>query len=428
MERRMEGWKQEMNTRRKQITAKTGLIFLAIMLLLTFFSNTINNLALPKVSYEAPTRGALLKEVTGTGKVEAQIIRDLYVRTSMKVTEVWVEVGERVQAGQILMALDTTELQTWFQDEQDRYAQKKLYLQKLMEAITPANLLSLEKAIESARYEWEKAQKSYELNKRLYDLGGIAPNVLAEAEVNLERAALEYEIAKNNKEKTISDLEIEIESTKLDLAIAERKIAELAKELTMETITAPCTGIITELNYTAGLTANPTLPLYKIADLSGGFKFTATVKISAAEYLEPGDQAEIYLNSLDDRVLRGQLKRITDDQQEIGIRKTVEIELAEVGLIGGESGTVEFKKRIGSFETLVPNSALGQDNEGYFVYLLKKREGPLGQEFYVEKVYVSIGDSDHIKTAVLSGITAVDQIVAESDKPLMDGSRVMIAE
>ncbi|KUO77121.1 MAG: RND transporter [Clostridia bacterium BRH_c25] len=415
------------NIKRKKLTGRATVIFLVIMFVLTFFSRTINNFTLPKVTYETPANGALIKEVTGTGSVEANITQELYVSSSMKVTGVAVEVGDGVKQGQTLMTLDTSDIESQLEDEQDKYAQKKLQLEELMEAGSPESLMSLDKAVQVARQNVDKAQKNYDSSKVLFEAGAITSISLADAEADLENAKLDYEIAKNNKDKAVNANKRDIESTKLDISMAERKIAELTKEMNMSIVTAPCDGVVTELYYSEGMTANASQPLYRIADTTEGFQFVATVNTSAAAYLESGDGAEITINSLNDKMIQGKVKQIRDNQQQIGVKKDVVIDIPTNGLVGGESGTADFKKNIGSYKTLVSNSAVGRDIIGYFVYVLKERKGPLGNEFYVQKVTVSIGDSDNTKTVVLSGINAMDKVISDSDKPLADGSPVMIA-
>ncbi|MFZ5965616.1 MAG: efflux RND transporter periplasmic adaptor subunit [Bacillota bacterium] len=428
MTKNMNAFDVDENIGRRKITGRAIVTFLAIMLLLTFFSKTINNFTLPKVTYETPGSGALIKEAAGTGNVEAKIIHDLYVRTNMKVTGVMVDVGDTVKKGQVLLTLDTTDIENQLKDEQAKYAQKKLDIEKLIEASSPDNLLSLEKAVQIARQSVDKAQRNYDSSVALYEAGAISSNEMADAKPNLDNAKMDYEIAKNNRDKIVNDYKRDIESTKLDIDMAARKIAELTEEMDMGEVTSPCDGVVTELYYTEGMTANTSQPLYRIADTSGGFQFVAIVNISAAEYLGPGDAAEISINALNGRTIQGKVNQVKDNQQQIGVKKDVIIDIPPDGLIGGEIGTADIKKNIGSYNALVSNSAVGQDNDGYFVYVLKEKDGPLGNEFYVEKVSISIGDSDNTKTAVLSGITAADKVVSNSDKPLSDGSPVMLAD
>ena len=131
------------NIKRRKITGKAMGIFIAGMLVLTFFSKTINNFSLPKIRYETPVSGALIKEVTGTGNVEAKITRDLYVSSSMKVTDIKVDVGEAVKKGQTLLTLDTSNIENQLKNELDQYGKKKLQLEALMEAGLPESMMSL---------------------------------------------------------------------------------------------------------------------------------------------------------------------------------------------------------------------------------------------------------------------------------------------
>lgn len=458
---------EDANARRKKITGKAMIIFIAVMIGLTFFSNTINNLMLPKVLYEAPASGALIKEVTGNGNVEAKAFRDLYIDTAMKVTDVMVSAGDAVIKGQTLLTLDTEDLQSGLQDETDKLDQKKLALEKLVtagerlqitadklrltneelkEAGSPESILNLQKALQTAAQNLETAQRDADSSKSLYEAGSAAANDVTGTAMRLETAKLEYDIALRNIEQAKKDNtralennqnEIEsnlkemennqrdIESTKLDITMAERRITELREEMELGTVAAPCDGIIAEMYYSEGMMANASQPLYKIAETESGFEFMAVVDTSAAAYLEPGDKAEITISALDNRSIQGTVSQIKDNQQQIGVKKDVHIDIPSDGLIGGESGTAYVKKNIGSYDTLVSNSAIGQDNDGFFVYVLKEKNGPLGNEFYVEKVTVNIGDSDSLKTAVLSGLSLPDKVVSSSGKPLSDGSRVM---
>lgn len=430
------------NARRRKLTGKATLVFLAIMVLLTFFSNTINNFSLPKVSYETPSRGALIKEVTGTGSVKAKSEQDRYIQVSMRVTGVAVKVGDKVKQGQTLLTLDTSDIKSQLQDEQDKYAQLELNLDGLVQTGAPGNLLNMDKAIMTASQNLDKAQKNYAdckslyaKNRTLYESGSLTAKDLEDAKTSLDNAKLDYDtakidfdIAKSNKDKTISDNSRNIENTKLNMSMEARRISELKDQIKLGTIMAPCDGTVTELNFSEGTTANNSKPLYKIAEAKGGFQFTAVVDVSASDYLEPGDTAEITINSLNGRPIEGKVGQITDDENQIGVKKDVVIDVPPDGLIGGETGTADIRKNMGSYDTLVSNSAIGQDSDGYFVYVLNERRGPLGNELYVQRVTIAIGDSDNVKTAVTSGVSQRDNVISDSNKALTDGTRVMLAD
>ena len=85
------------------------MIFLIIMLILTFFSNTIMNYSLPEVAIQYIQSGTITSKVRGTGTVESSSLYNVKVAESRKVTSVEVKVGDTVQAGDIICYLDEME-------------------------------------------------------------------------------------------------------------------------------------------------------------------------------------------------------------------------------------------------------------------------------------------------------------------------------
>ena len=87
------------------------IIFVVIVLLLTFFSKTLYNLNLPSVSYTSPTYGSLKRVFTCETIAAAKTEYDLYAPSAQKVLEVLVSEGDFVQKDQTLILMDTTGLE-----------------------------------------------------------------------------------------------------------------------------------------------------------------------------------------------------------------------------------------------------------------------------------------------------------------------------
>ena len=85
------------------ITALVG--FLVVMLLLTFFSNTIMNNSLPQVRTRWPSQGTLSSSVTAEGPIEAIMEEVVESPGNRVVEEVFVQMGEEVEEGQPLLSL-----------------------------------------------------------------------------------------------------------------------------------------------------------------------------------------------------------------------------------------------------------------------------------------------------------------------------------
>ncbi len=89
------------------------IVFLLIMLVLTFFSNTIMNYSLPEVSAQYMSSGTIQAKVRGSGTVQAGDPYTVTAESSRKVAGVGVRNGDHVEKGDVLYLLqegDSTEL------------------------------------------------------------------------------------------------------------------------------------------------------------------------------------------------------------------------------------------------------------------------------------------------------------------------------
>ena len=86
-----------------------AIIFLAVMLVLTFFSNTIRNRALTEVATTAVTDGSIVAKVRGTGTVVANGITQVTAGRTVDIQSVMVKSGQDVNAGDVLFVLGAGE-------------------------------------------------------------------------------------------------------------------------------------------------------------------------------------------------------------------------------------------------------------------------------------------------------------------------------
>ena len=82
-----------------------AIIFLAVLLVLTFFSNTIMNRSLPEVATQGVTDGSIVARVRGTGTVVANSNTQVKMEKTRVIRSVLVKVGQQVQAGDVLFTL-----------------------------------------------------------------------------------------------------------------------------------------------------------------------------------------------------------------------------------------------------------------------------------------------------------------------------------
>lgn len=104
-----------MEHKRREWVKNAAIIFLVIMLVLTFFSNTIMNYSLPEVAAQYVSSGSLSEQIRGTATVEAAETYNVKINDTRVVKTVEVKQGDTVEKGQVLITLeegDSTQLET----------------------------------------------------------------------------------------------------------------------------------------------------------------------------------------------------------------------------------------------------------------------------------------------------------------------------
>lgn len=141
---------------KKDIIKNIAIVFLAVMLVLTFFSNTILNFSLPEVNAQYVSSGTINEKIRGTGIAEANNTYEVNISETRTIKSVNIKSGSTVKAGQSLFTLEDTESDE-LKEAQDSLDTMELEYQKaLLNDVLPdytANNLS----IQNAREDLQKA-------------------------------------------------------------------------------------------------------------------------------------------------------------------------------------------------------------------------------------------------------------------------------
>ena len=195
-----------------------AIIFLAVMLVLTFFSNTIMNRSLPEVTGQSVQSGSITTQVRGNGTIEAAETYEVMSADSRKVQSVPVSVGQEVKVGDTLVvqaAGDSQELeaaQKALEEAQLAYQQALIEAgktttgdreierarEKLQQAITTRDNTPVYTAEEVAIAEENVAYLTavlQEAKNELYAAGGYEAGAGSDALKSLKKAMDEAETA-----------------------------------------------------------------------------------------------------------------------------------------------------------------------------------------------------------------------------------------
>lgn len=141
---------EKVSPEKKRDTIKTILIvFLVILLALTFFSNTIMNRSLPEISTETAASGKLTERIRGSGLVEANQAYEVTADGARTIKSVDVKSGKEVKKGDVLFTVNAVDSDT-LEAEEKALEDLELTYQKALLA-EPLDYTKEDQAIRNAR-------------------------------------------------------------------------------------------------------------------------------------------------------------------------------------------------------------------------------------------------------------------------------------
>ena len=94
---------------RKEVIKNIAIVFLAVLLVLTFFSNTFMNYTLPQVSAVYVSQGTISEQIRGSGTVEAAESYEVKFDQTRTIKSVAVKTGQTINAGDTLFELEDSD-------------------------------------------------------------------------------------------------------------------------------------------------------------------------------------------------------------------------------------------------------------------------------------------------------------------------------
>ncbi|HPE38819.1 MAG TPA: hypothetical protein PK567_04935 [Bacillota bacterium] len=80
------------------------------------------------------------------------------------------------------------------------------------------------------------------------------------------------------------------------------------------------------------------------------------------------------------------------------------------------------------YDCVVPNSAIYEDDNGKFVYLMVTKSSPLGDRYIVKKKSVKVLATDGSVSALDASSVNGEYIITRSEKPLESGDQVRLED
>lgn len=249
------------------------------------------------------------------------------------------------------------------------------------------------------------------------------------ASVTAKQNELENLIITLNKSKqkdTITDKKdaLGIEAKKKALDKQQEKLDKLKKEVKSSEVKSKYSGVVSSIEVQPDATTTDGDPLAIIDLVDDGFTVEISVENDMIKKVRKGVEAEILNNYGGDKT--AVLSEIKNDPTNSKQKKLIFDVTGDVN--SGESLTLSIPCGSGTYDAIVPRSAVKEENGGYYVYTVRSKSTPLGNRYYAEKVSVNVEAKDTTSSAVSGGVSRGDYIITAASKPLTPGCQVRMKD
>ena len=219
----------ENSVRKREWVKTAAIIFLALLLVLTFFSKTIMNASLPEVAAQQAASGAINARIRGSGTVEASEVYNVTIKQTRKVASVLVKTGQEINVGDTMFVLEAEDSDELKQAETDLETLQQNYDKSLIEAGNTAAQENYD--VQKAREAYNEALAVYNQYTNVNAAQLTAAITAAENELtNLtaQSKAISEELKQLQTDKETIDADVTTQEAKVkEMEAAEDKYAEL---------------------------------------------------------------------------------------------------------------------------------------------------------------------------------------------------------
>lgn len=361
-----------------------------------------NNTSAVNVTVHKVTKNDINSEVSYTGEIKALEESDVAPKVSATIMELNYDIGDYVEAGDVLAVLDDT-------DYRLSYNQTLAAYNSAVSSLTQMKT-QLETAISSAQMEYNSALDNYNRQKVLFDAGAISKVTFESAETRLKNAELNLNSAKTNYNTTVGSNQASSQAA-VDSAKAALDIA--SNSLNNTRIVSPISGYVANRNGNVGQIASAGSPMFSIKN-SEVVNIEISVTESVIPYITTDTKAIINVETANAKNIEGLVSAVnTVKSPQTGMYTVrIKVDNKDENLKIGMMADVVLHTQTSENALIIPNDAIMQDDDGYYVYVVNKN--------IAEKRVIKIGVSNNDFTEIKSGLKENEVVVVSGKEYISD--------
>jgi len=360
------------------------------------------------VTVMKPVSGTVVKNYRTTGTVLAGDESLLSFPGGGRLTQMYVDVGDVVEAGQLLAKVDAVQYQ------------------KTLTAATAAYDASIDgvKALEAAldvtknqladaNNRFDKVEADYLRFEALYEDEVITKKEFEDIETAYESARLGVQSAEDGLRA--SELQVEVARGQSDAAAAQK--AQASKSLSDAVLKAPYAGIITERMMQIGEIPGRGDSVFRLTG-EGIRRVRLEIPEENHGKIVVGDTVNISLEYLPDETITAEVSKVTPDVNRGSRTFIVEIVIPEeYDVMPGSFCKAELVLETAEQAMTLPIMAILSfegDRQGVYV----------SEDGEAKRVFVTLGLIEADKVQIVDGLTWDDEVVITGNKFLNEGAKL----
>jgi RND family efflux transporter MFP subunit len=373
------------------------------------------------VAVEVTTAAAIKRELPrffeATGSLAGDQQTDVAPQTSGKVVAVGVDIGSRVQRGQMLVRLDDAELKLRVEQAVAQVGQAKAAVKQAEERIglRPGQAFDPNRVAEvaAAKVALDLAEKNLRRAEKLVESGDVSREFYDEQRARRDQLKEQYEVALAQARQNYAAVEV----ARTNVANTEAQLALARKNLSYVNIPAPIDGYVSERTADLGEYVSPQQKVATIVR-TNPLRIRIDIPEQAIPEVRVGQSVSITTSAWPDKNFAGRVARIAPNVSATSRTLTVEAEIENNSgaLKPGQFATVRILQERTEPAVLVPARAVVTEAGVSRVFVIK--------DGHAEQRLVQTGQTEGDLIEIKSGVAADEQVATNNLEQLSDGIAV----
>lgn len=424
------------------------------------------------VSVVSPVKMSMSPDIGLTGNLFSKSEVALVAKIAGTVDRVYVDEGDRVTEGQLLLKINDDSLRAQYKQIEANLAQARTQYDKARTgsaiqgsqtsvAVNQAEQAKLqaELSAEQVKFNLNQSKTDYERMSRLYERGAVSKQEMENYRLKYDTTKKQYDTAQSiikNSEESIRLAKAntaQVDMSRDDIAAAAAQIESLQASLEMLSVNirdceirAPFSGVITyrdkSVSRGAVSVANPSMPVFKMVD-NGNLYMEGTVGEGKIAALKVGDAVSVYMDAYPGKNFEGRLETVVPavdpSSMSVSVRVAIDNSANELksgmfgrasihrepitGLAVPNAAVIEAPYLLEQPGDAVQSQVLGSLNEvsseqNYIVYLAKSGKAV--------RAPVTVGAKNEKDVLIVDGLTENDKVITTSVRDLQDQEGIVI--